>query len=750
MNLLLYLLAQHPSVDMGLLTGSRQLDAADAHNFGVDWVIHYQFEDTDMLKAIEEFRTLIKDLQDAKLQVQVRPGYGASLLLCIRVPRDHLGNMVYKSRVKDWLYGIIHELPIGDEHTSIDSETPAEELRSVYHAVTWSKALGGAGVTAQLGQWKNVASTFPLHDPTANANLLRKWSHTLLLNAEDLDAIRALYGEKVAYYFAFIQCYSTFLVFPAAWGIFTWLYLGPYSITSALVNCLWCIVFVEYWKIRETDLSLRWNVRGVGALKVNRPQYVWDKEVRDSVTGETVRVFPAHKQFLRQLLLLPFASIASLALGSLIVVTFAMEILISEVYTGPFKEYLEFLPTVLFSLSLPWINDTLTDMATKLTDYENYRTQDQYDIAQTTKTFVMNFITSFLPTILTAFVYVPFGARLLPYLDVIRVGKLATAFDTRRVHIDPSRLQQEVIYLSVMGQVMSFGEEIVLPYVKRVVMQKWRNYRQKNVPAGQGRRYSYRTDQLLNDSPAEASFLSRVRNETEADEYNVHDDTLEMCVQYGYLALFGASWPLVPLGFLLNNWLELRGDFFKLSLECQRPPPIRADSIGPSLQGLEVLTWLGTLSTAAIVYLYRGGMADVHLSTLLLILLAAEWAYLGLRFVVRTAVEKIATGSLRKEAAKRYALRKNYLDSLTRSTSPKGRQRVRFEDRVNVYTTGTDVRTNSQEFLHPGHHETSSEQRFWSCPAQDTADAGVRLIKALCMGDRVQPESKSEKMKKGA
>ncbi|GMG07535.1 unnamed protein product [Aspergillus oryzae var. brunneus] len=589
----------------------------------------------------------------ARLQGNWQQGKKGSILWTLRancldkslsLPRFY--QILIPSRVKDWLYGIIHELPIGDEHTSIDSETPAEELRSVYHAVTWSKALGGAGVTAQLGPWKNVASTFPLHDPTANAKLLRKWSHTLLLNAEDLDAIRALYGEK--------------------------------------------------------------------------------------------------------LLLLPFASIAGLALGSLIVVTFAMEILISEVYTGPFKEYLEFLPTVLFSLSLPWINDTLTDMATKLTDYENYRTQDQYDIAQTTKTFVMNFITSFLPTILTAFVYVPFGARLLPYLDVIRVGKLATAFDTRRVHIDPSRLQQEVIYLSVMGQVMSFGEEIVLPYVKRVVMQKWRDYRQKNVPAGQGRRYSYRTDQLLNDSPAEASFLSRVRNETEADEYNVHDDTLEMCVQYGYLALFGASWPLVPLGFLLNNWLELRGDFFKLSLECQRPPPIRADSIGPSLQGLEILTWLGTLSTAAIVYLYRGNMADVRLSTLLLILLAAEWAYLGLRFVVRTAVEKIATGSLRKEAAKRYALRKNYLDSLTRSTSPKGRQRVRFEDRVNVYTTGTDVRTNSQEFLHPGHHETSSEQRFWSCAAQDTADAGVRLIKALCMGDRVQSENKSEKIKKCA
>ncbi|KAB8237131.1 anoctamin family protein [Aspergillus alliaceus] len=743
MNLLLLLLAQHPSVDMGLLTGSRELDRAEANNFGVDWVIHYQFEDTELGNAIEEFRTLIHDLQEAKLQVQVRRGYGPSLLLCIRVPRNHLGNMVYKSRVKDWLYGIIHEVPIGDEHTAIDSETAAEELRSVYHAVTWSKALGGAGITAQLGKWKNVASTFPLHDPSANADLLRKWSRTLLLNAEDLDAIRALYGEKVAYYFAFIQCYSTFLVFPAVWGVFSWLYLGPYSIASAFVNCLWSIVFVEYWKIRETDLSLRWNVKGVGVLKVNRPKYVWDKEVRDSVTGEIVRVFPAHKQFMRQMLLLPFATIASIALGSLIVVTFVMEIFISEVYTGPFKDYLEFLPTVLFSLSLPWINNKLTDMATQLTEYENYRTQDQYDIAQTTKTFVMNFITSFLPTILTAFVYVPFGARLLPYLDMFRVGSLAKSIDTRRVHIDPSRLQQEVIYLSVTGQILNFGEEVVLPYVKRVLVQKWRDYR-KSHPTG-GRRYSYRTDQLLNDAPDEASFLGRIRNEAEADEYNVHDDTLEMCVQYGYLALFGTSWPLVPLGFLANNWLELRGDFFKLSLECQRPPPIRADSIGPSLQGLEVLTWLGTLSTAAIVYLYRGGMADVCLSSLLLTLLAAEWAYLGLQFVVRTALEKIATGSLRREAAKRYAMRKSYLDDISRSTSPKGRQRVRFQDRVNVYSTATDVPTKAQESLHPGHHESTSEERFWACPPQDTADAGVRLIKALKAGDSVQPE----KMKKG-
>lgn len=480
-------------------------------------------------------------------------------------------------------------------------------------------------------------------------------------------------------------------------------------------------MFVEYWKIRETDLSLRWQVHGVGALKVNRTQYVWEKEVKDAITGETMQVFSPLRRFLRQLLLIPFASIASLALGGLIVVTFGMEVFISEVYTGSLKGYLEFLPTVLFSLCLPSITGLLTSVATRLTEYENYRTQDQYDLAQTAKQFVMHFITAFLPTVLTAFVYVPFGAIIVPWLDV-------TQNKTRDFYVDPGRLQQEVIYLSLTGQVLSFGEEIVLPYVRGVVWQKWRNYQAKKETLERKRRASRATHQVLFDDPEESAFLTRVRNEADADEYNVHEDTLEMCAQFGYLTLFGASWPLVALGFLVNNWLELRGDFFKLSLECQRPPPIRSDSIGPSLQGLEVLSWLGTLSTAAIVYLYRGDMANVRISTLLLTLLTAEWAYLGMRFAVRTGLRSVLSSTLRREAAKRYAMRKGYLDASGAGGSPRswGKQ-VRFRDRVSVYTSATDPPSpQNDDVLHEAAKECYG--RFWSGGA---VDDGVRIIKAV-------------------
>jgi hypothetical protein len=473
---------------------------------------------------------------------------------------------------------------------------------------------------------------------------------------------------------------------------------------------------------------------------------MWEKEVKDPISGQVVHVFPGWKQFLRQLLLIPFASIASIALGGLICATFASEVFISEVYNGPFKEYLEFLPTILFSLSLPAITTFLTGIATRLTDYENYRTQDLYDLAQTQKTFVMNFITSFLPTILTAYVYVPFGKSIVPHLDILRWSSFNsdTAIAHHEYEVDSSRFQQEVIYLSMMAQVLSFGEEIILPYVKHVLWQKWRNYRDHKAGLTRQRSFSKATDLLLIDPPGEASFLKRVRSEADADEYKVEDDILEMCVQFGYLALFGVAWPLVPLGFLLNNWLELRGDFFKLTLECQRPPPIRADSIGPCLLGLDFLAWTGTLSTAAIVHLYRGPMSEVRLSSLLLTVFIAEQAYLALRFTAATALQKIFSDTLRREEARRYVVRKSFLEAgrshADAPASPGGRvrQRVRFHERVNVYGSsdsnpspdGSPSPTidGPQDDVLRG---SDREAEFWTGPSSDTADAGVKLIRAL-------------------
>jgi len=54
----------------------------------------------------------------------------------------------------------------------------------------------------------------------------------------------------------------------------------------------------------------------------------------------------------------------------------------------------------------------------------------------------------------------------------------------------------------------------------------------------------------------------------------------------------------------LNNLFELRSDAFKMTVHNRRPVPSRTDTIGPWLEALTFLTWLGALTNSALVYLF--------------------------------------------------------------------------------------------------------------------------------------------------
>ena len=54
----------------------------------------------------------------------------------------------------------------------------------------------------------------------------------------------------------------------------------------------------------------------------------------------------------------------------------------------------------------------------------------------------------------------------------------------------------------------------------------------------------------------------------------------------------------------LNNILEIRSDAFKMTVHTRRPLPSRTDTIGPWLDALTFLTWLGALTNSALVYLF--------------------------------------------------------------------------------------------------------------------------------------------------
>ena len=137
-----------------------------------------------------------------------------------------------------------------------------------------------------------------------------------------------------------------------------------------------------------------------------------------------------------------------------------------------------------------------------------------------------------MPLFLTAFLYMPFGNLLVPYLDVFRTT--AEKFSSEEViatqsfQINPDRLKNQVIYFTVTAQVVNLALEIIVPYVKRKAFKEVEKVQSK-IAQKDGTEKS----PVAADVPEEHAFLERVRNEAQLSVYDVTADYREMVVQFG-------------------------------------------------------------------------------------------------------------------------------------------------------------------------------------------------------------------------
>jgi anoctamin-10 len=161
------------------------------------------------------------------------------------------------------------------------------------------------------------------------------------------------------------------------------------------------------------------------------------------------------------------------------------------------------------------------------------------------KIFVLNFITSYLPIFLTAFVYVPFAQVLVPHMDIFHAVVKPFAGNEKQImtpdaafQINPDRLKKQIIYFTVTAQIVNFALEVVVPYIKRKAFRKV-----KEVKADLAAKRGGASSPTSDDHPEEIDFLVRVRNEAELGKYDVTTDFREMVIQYGksYQYSFGRT-----------------------------------------------------------------------------------------------------------------------------------------------------------------------------------------------------------------
>jgi hypothetical protein len=211
-----------------------------------------------------------------------------------------------------------------------------------------------------------------------------------------------------------------------------------------------------------------------------------------------------------------------------------------------------------------------------------------------------------------------------------------------------------------------------------------------------------------------------------------------MCIQFGYLALFSPVWPLVPVSFFANNWVELRSDFFKICNEFRRPTPLRSDTIGPWLDTLGFLSWTGSITSAALVYMFSGNTqhgpngepTDIKGWALLLTIFFSEHLYLAIQYVVRIGFSKLEPPNARKERAERYLMRKRYLES-TLSVQNDNENPANTSEVLGLSRAALEEEARQTTL-----QKTDPAERFWMRQQgwKESAQVGTGIIQAQTAG----------------
>ena len=97
-------------------------------------------------------------------------------------------------------------------------------------------------------------------------------------------------------------------------------------------------------------------------------------------------------------------------------------------------------------------------------------------------------------------------------------------------------------------------------------------------------------DSLASGQPPEVSLRSRLRTA----ELPVR--TLCVVIQFGFVTLFVASFPLAPLCALINNIVELRLDAYKMIKIYQRPIAAKAQDIGAWFDVLKTFAFFAVIT----------------------------------------------------------------------------------------------------------------------------------------------------------
>ncbi|EEY56801.1 uncharacterized protein PITG_10313 [Phytophthora infestans T30-4] len=230
----------------------------------------------------DEHRRIVNKLCSQGLLVDIIDGgdskgemHSGYLILLVRAPDAVVMSLVKQFRTQMWMeHGAVVDMEQDVAQRRDDPTTPAERIEIVDFIIEQRVRL------SKRDLW--IHDLFPMHNQSVTDTLIHRWVTSWRLHELDdkkvLRSLRYNFGEKVAYYFAFLKYYNTWLIPLAAIGILLELLRGVISMTSYMrllpfwglgVSVVWGFGFLKSWERENACMQYDWT----GKLHVKQIEY---------------------------------------------------------------------------------------------------------------------------------------------------------------------------------------------------------------------------------------------------------------------------------------------------------------------------------------------------------------------------------------------------------------------------------------------------------------------------------------------
>ncbi|XP_069757176.1 anoctamin-9-like isoform X2 [Narcine bancroftii] len=549
--------------------------------------------------------------------------------------KDDEFNIFFGIQAPDMLFEkYIYLLDIAERTSSSTGlETVSKSTRiRIINFILRRTSIPGIGGLHELLKNKTFHSAFPLHE----ANIWKKehifqsnWTNWKSLFArQPINHIRLYFGERHALYYAWLGWYTRMLIPAALCGILVFVYglfrfennqvskeiceahttimcpqcdqgcsfwklsntcayskitqLFDQEITVffAMFMAIWATIFLELWKRARAKVISEWDL------------FHWDEDEEELALGliydPEVPPVKYHYSFLRRAVVLFLACvlitvIICIALG-IVVFRIAVSVALMKAPLAVVRESAQSV-AVIISAGLHYLTFLIMTkvnyvVAKKLCELEKQRTVLAQENSFTLKMFTFQFFNMFTSIIYIAFFLGRINGYPGNYVRIARKWRLEECHPSGCI----TDLFLQMSIIMVLKQVLSTTMEFASPYLK----YKWN-----------------KSQKIFSNDNVEDVTKHWIRNYNLCDfnSYSMFKEFLEMAIQYGFITIFVAAFPLAPLLAFLNNLFEIRLDARKMIWHLKRPIPRKAKDIGIWLEILEIIGVLAVIGNGLVISL---------------------------------------------------------------------------------------------------------------------------------------------------